>query len=433
MESEMVPCEEQLIVLTSNSPENSSNIHQHDDGLGEPDHKRICVEVETCALDNEHSTDQSIKQILFNINKAICLRLDCIENKVEMINVRTKYLEEKVEQIHSLLKQDNNSTSPIVSTTGTSPVGRASKGTLLVGLPPKTHSDTNRGLGPNVTLITLNCEEDYPNGSWLGDDTNPEMRVRVPISHSDMLHIHSNCRTAEKMALTMLDYLFDRDTQAMSNLSGQGKHGKKQLDPLFIYGIRCHLIQRFGISENDWHRIKLNIDSKCRTAFRRKVRGQSLSVKAFRGKNPYYTHQILGTHSDAASMNSDEDSMQNDEDDLRIHQGQVHSGLEMQHQNVTCTLQNQDLSTTGEIQVLHATPEQLAQLQQTHQIQILHGDQVIQHIQDVAVSMSQTDAMHHQHSLQNQDDPGSNNRVTVSLTSNDGITESVHIKPCPDD
>jgi len=56
---------------------------------------------------------------------------------------------------------------------------------------------------------------------------------------SDLLHIHSNCRTPEKMALTLLDYLFDRETQAISNLSGQGKHGKKQLDPLMIYGIRC--------------------------------------------------------------------------------------------------------------------------------------------------------------------------------------------------
>lgn len=54
-----------------------------------------------------------------------------------------------------------------------------------------------------------------------------------------MLHITTNCRTAEKMALTLLDYLFHREVQALSNLSGQGKHGKKQLDPLMIYGIRC--------------------------------------------------------------------------------------------------------------------------------------------------------------------------------------------------
>merc|ERR1711894_763412 len=32
----------------------------------------------------------------------------------------------------------------------------------------------------------------------------------------------------------------------------------------------------------------------------------------------------------------------------------------------------------GQIQVLHATPEQVAQLQQTHQIQILQGDQIMQ-------------------------------------------------------
>ena len=60
--------------------------------------------------------------------------------------------------------------------------------------------------------------------------------------HSDLLHIHSNCRTAEKMALTLLDYLFDRETQAYSNLSGMGKHGKRQLDPLMIYGVRCKYI-----------------------------------------------------------------------------------------------------------------------------------------------------------------------------------------------
>ena len=31
-------------------------------------------------------------------------------------------------------------------------------------------------------------------------------------------------------------------------------------------------------------------------------------------------------------------------------------------------------TANGEIQVLHATPEQVAQLQQAHQIQILQGD-----------------------------------------------------------
>ncbi|XP_053410426.1 protein BANP isoform X1 [Nycticebus coucang] len=144
----------------------------------------------------------------------------------------------------------------------------------------------SQSIGNNVTLITLNSEEDYPNGTWLGDENNPEMRVRCAIIPSDMLHISTNCRTAEKMALTLLDYLFHREVQAVSNLSGQGKHGKKQLDPLTIYGIRCHLFYKFGITESDWYRIKQSIDSKCRTAWRRKQRGQSLAVKSFSRRTP---------------------------------------------------------------------------------------------------------------------------------------------------
>nr|XP_020844853.1 protein BANP isoform X7 [Phascolarctos cinereus] len=144
----------------------------------------------------------------------------------------------------------------------------------------------SQNIGNNVTLITLNSEEDYPNGTWLGDENNPEMRVRCAIIPADMLHISTNCRTAEKMALTLLDYLFHREVQAVSNLSGQGKHGKKQLDPLTIYGIRCHLFYKFGITESDWYRIKQSIDSKCRTAWRRKQRGQSLAVKSFSRRTP---------------------------------------------------------------------------------------------------------------------------------------------------
>ncbi|XP_075945000.1 protein BANP isoform X1 [Anarhichas minor] len=150
---------------------------------------------------------------------------------------------------------------------------------------------SNAQNGQNVTLITLNSEDDYPAGTWLGDENNPEMRVRCPVSPADMLHITTNCRTAEKMALTLLDYLFHREVQAMSNLSGQGKHGKKQLDPLMIYGIRCHLFHKFGITESDWYRIKQSIDSKCRTAWRRKQRGQSLAVKSFSKRTPRSTSE----------------------------------------------------------------------------------------------------------------------------------------------
>ncbi|XP_051239361.1 protein BANP isoform X2 [Dicentrarchus labrax] len=163
---------------------------------------------------------------------------------------------------------------------------------------------SNAQNGQNVTLITLNSEDDYPGGTWLGDENNPEMRVRCPVSPADMLHITTNCRTAEKMALTLLDYLFHREIQAMSNLSGQGKHGKKQLDPLMIYGIRCHLFHKFGITESDWYRIKQSIDSKCRTAWRRKQRGQSLAVKSFSKRTPRSTGSEGGLAEEASHIES---------------------------------------------------------------------------------------------------------------------------------
>lgn len=112
----------------------------------------------------------------------------------------------------------------------------------LLQRPPRSTSVPSpgpSGSGADANPPLLSLAEDYPNGTWLGDENNPEMRVRCAIIPSDMLHISTNCRTAEKMALTLLDYLFHREVQAVSNLSGQGKHGKKQLDPLTIYGIRC--------------------------------------------------------------------------------------------------------------------------------------------------------------------------------------------------
>ena len=83
----------------------------------------------------------------------------------------------------------------------------------------------------------------------------------------------------------------------------------------FCYYISGHLIHRFGISEADWHRIKQNMDSKCRTAFRRKQRGMPLTVKAFRGKS---VPNVIGPGGTSDLSISDEDSLQDSE--LHIHQ-----------------------------------------------------------------------------------------------------------------
>ncbi|NXG00884.1 BANP protein, partial [Sakesphorus luctuosus] len=246
---------------------------------------------------------------------------------------------------------------------------------------------SSQSIGNNVTLITLNCEEDYPNGTWLGDENNAEMRVRCPITPADMLHISTNCRTAEKMALTLLDYLFHREIQAISNLSGQGKHGKKQLDPLMIYGIRCHLFYKFGITESDWYRIKQSIDSKCRTAWRRKQRGQSLAVKSFSRRTPSSSYS--GSEGSQSSVPAPNELQQNQPQAL-------HYALANAQQ-----VQIHQIGEDGEVQVGHLHIAQVPQGEQVqitqdsegnlqiHQVHVGQDGQVLQGAQLIAVASAE--------------------------------------------
>ena len=137
-------------------------------------------------------------------------------------------------------------------------------------------STISRGFTESSQIIRLNSEGDYPDGSWLGDPCLVEERVRVKINELEMDNLNTHCTTPEKMALTLLESLFSRDTLAQSNLTGRGKHKKKQLDPLLIFGIFCHLKYMFNIQETDWSRIKNNMDAKCRFFWSRKCKGLPL-------------------------------------------------------------------------------------------------------------------------------------------------------------
>uniref|UniRef100_A0A4W5KVB8 Protein BANP n=1 Tax=Hucho hucho TaxID=62062 RepID=A0A4W5KVB8_9TELE len=324
----------QIAVEDLGQGDQTDMLDNHEDCDDKPDRKRPRV-------DNS-SQDASLKTLLYSISQTICQRLDNMEAKLQVVEATCRALERKLDavvnknqapiqvpmvagsplgatqtwnkvrcvvpQTNVIVSQDRPKGQEEPVTRGadslenllSNTVGGRRQNTFLVKVPAPEDSQEDQESGSeasdsvsnsgqtnnaqstqNVTLITLNSEDDYPAGTWLGDENNAEMRVRCPVSPGDMLHISTNCRTAEKMALTLLDYLFHREVQAISNLSGQGKHGKKQLDPLMIYGVRCHLFYKFGITESDWYRIKQSIDSKCRTAWRRKQRGQSLAVKSF--------------------------------------------------------------------------------------------------------------------------------------------------------
>ncbi|XP_030366845.1 protein BANP-like isoform X11 [Strigops habroptila] len=392
--------------LTPDNPVVLENHEMTDDDV-EPTLKHQRIEI--------NCQDPSIKSFLYSINQTICLRLDSIEAKLLALEATCKSLEEKLDLVmnkqHSPIQVPMVAGSPLGATQTCNKVRCAVPGrrqnTIVVKVPGHDDSHNEDGesgseasdsvsnsgqigsqsIGNNVTLITLNSEEDYPNGTWLGDENNPEMRVRCPITPADMLHISTNCRTAEKMALTLLDYLFHREIQAISNLSGQGKHGKKQLDPLMIYGIRCHLFYKFGITESDWYRIKQSIDSKCRTAWRRKQRGQSLAVKSFSRRTPSSSYS--GSEGSQSSVSASNEIQQNQPQAL-------HYALANAQQ-----VQIHQIGEDGQVQVGHLHIAQVPQGEQVqitqdsegnlqiHQVHVGQDGQVLQGAQLIAVASAE--------------------------------------------
>ncbi|XP_025947773.1 protein BANP isoform X5 [Apteryx rowi] len=398
------------IAVEDLNPDNPVVLENHEvtDEDVEPALKRQRIEI--------NCQDPSIKSFLYSINQTICLRLDSIEAKLLALEATCKSLEEKLDLVmnkqHSPIQVPMVAGSPLGATQTCNKVRCAVPGrrqnTIVVKVPGHDDSHNEDGesgseasdsvsnsgqlggqsIGNNVTLITLNSEEDYPNGTWLGDENNPEMRVRCPITPADMLHISTNCRTAEKMALTLLDYLFHREIQAISNLSGQGKHGKKQLDPLMIYGIRCHLFYKFGITESDWYRIKQSIDSKCRTAWRRKQRGQSLAVKSFSRRTPS-SSSYSGSEGSQSTVSASNEIQQNQPQAL-------HYALANAQQ-----VQIHQIGEDGQVQVGHLHIAQVPQGEQVqitqdsegnlqiHQVHVGQDGQVLQGAQLIAVASAE--------------------------------------------
>ena len=171
-------------------------------------------------------------------------------------------------------------------------------GSESTSISPSSTSNTSRMITESSQIIKLNEESDHPDGSWLGNPQVAEARVRVPVRSYDLDHINISCSTAEKMALALLDKLFSRETLAESNLTGKGKHKKKQLNPLFIYGIYCHLQFIFNIQEPDWVRIKNNMEAKCRFLWKRKAKGVPLGTpqnlsKPNAHKQPEYSVELV--------------------------------------------------------------------------------------------------------------------------------------------
>ncbi|KAG0728355.1 Protein BANP [Chionoecetes opilio] len=299
-------------------------------------------------------------------------RLTLLENKVSVLVHTCNKISSRLDTIEHLASTASTSTSTSTSSTAKQPDQNVG---MEMGMdmnhPSILVHDSDNNTHMNV--ISLNSEEDFPHGSWLGDPSQSTMRVRCPItphlhlnlfsppSSRNLLHINSTCITAEKMALTLLDYLFTKDELATSNLSGRSRWNKKQLDPLMMFGIRCHLQYKFSIASKLWHKICQNMDSKCRSAWKRRIRGMVTQPK----HRPFMPQQQAPQIGHTSSVRKDPavtedisfdfDSLQNSNLDLS----------DVITQSPTC-----------ELRILNATPEQISQLQDTQEI-ILSEEQIL--------------------------------------------------------
>ncbi|XP_064466410.1 protein BANP-like isoform X2 [Ornithodoros turicata] len=365
------------------------------------DAQATCDTSEKCGADEENSScnaeaEESLRDQLALMQSEILSRLDALAQKLDQVGSCYKGLKDKLKDVTSKVQSgSSHGTTALIPRAALAPSCRGKGNTVAVCVPLLTNSaDSSTSKKSEVRLVSLssNSYEDYPNGSWLGDPNNPDLRVRCPIRPQDLEMLNKSCTTPEKMALTLLDYLFDREVQASSNISGTGRHGKQQLDPMRIFGIRCHLVYHFAIGEKDWHRIKQNLDSKCRTAFRRKTRGMPLTVKAFRDRLPPVAGQAPAVgQSLEASSSSPECSLGASQSDVSMD-----NDLDLASAPVPVTLISgevlplQGISTGepqiihtehGDIQVVHATAEEIAQLDQNQQIQILASSELLGDLQ----------------------------------------------------
>ena len=225
--------------------------------------------------------------------KALCSEVKSLKDSMDMYNNRMSAVENKMTCILDKCVEIFDKVTCIENSLDKRPSEAGSRNVLFNNkLATKSQSQTTateevqvedptsnaRMFTESSQIIRLNDEADHPEGSWLGNPALHEARVRVPIRSYELDNINITNTAPEKMALALLDHLFSRDTLAESNLTGKGKHKKKQLDPLFIFGIYCHLQYVFNIDENDWVKIRNNMDAKCRFLWTRKSKGLSLGA-----------------------------------------------------------------------------------------------------------------------------------------------------------
>lgn len=116
------------------------------------------------------ASEEELKSQLAAVQSEVVARLERLSHKLSQVGERCQGLADRLLQL-----------------------------TVPAGLPSRTAPSRSSGTVPAGGMV-----EDYPSGSWLGDPTDPEARIRVPIASTSVGSHSSAC--AKSSQLDSLDH-----------------------------------------------------------------------------------------------------------------------------------------------------------------------------------------------------------------------------------
>ncbi|XP_065518357.1 protein BANP isoform X8 [Lathamus discolor] len=323
--------------LTPDNPVVLENHEVADDDV-EPALKRQRIEI--------NCQDPSIKSFLYSINQTICLRLDSIEAKLLALEATCKSLEEKLDLVMN--KQHSPIQVPMVAG---SPLGATQTCNKVRCVVPQTTVILNNDRQNSIVAKMVGQEEPL---SRAADSLENILSNAVPGRRQNTIVVkvpgHDDSHNEDG----------ESGSEASDSVSNSGQIGSQSIGnnvTLITLNSEGHLFYKFGITESDWYRIKQSIDSKCRTAWRRKQRGQSLAVKSFSRRTPS-SSSYSGSEGSQSSVSASNEIQQNQPQAL-------HYALANAQQ-----VQIHQIGEDGQVQVIPQGHLHIAQVPQGEQVQI---------------------------------------------------------------
>ncbi|XP_043350944.1 protein BANP isoform X8 [Dermochelys coriacea] len=328
--------------------------HEVTDEDVEPALKRQRIEI--------NCQDPSIKSFLYSINQTICLRLDSIEAKLLALEATCKSLEEKLDLVMN--KQHSPIQVPMVAG---SPLGATQTCNKVRCVVPQTTVILNNDRQNSIVAKMVGQEEPL---SRTADSLENILSNAVPGRRQNTIVVkvpgHDDSHNEDG----------ESGSEASDSVSNSGQLGSQSIGnnvTLITLNSEGHLFYKFGITESDWYRIKQSIDSKCRTAWRRKQRGQSLAVKSFSRRTPSSssysgsaTNQFPMMHTEDKNVREGTQSTVSASNEIQPNQPQaLHYALANAQQ-----VQIHQIGEDGQVQVIPQGHLHIAQVPQGEQVQI---------------------------------------------------------------